>query len=462
MNYPTARPARSGADPATLTASEGAALVRSGQLRPSDWMRACLDRAMAIEPRVHAWAFLDAELALGYARVADAVDWSQWKPAPHLAGVPLGIKDIFNTIDMPTAMGSDLWTGFTPHNDARPVSHAKWAGAVPMGKTATAEFAVHAAGKTANPWSKGRIAGTSSTGSAVAVACGAVPVAFGTQSAGSIVRPASYVGTIGYKPSFGLVARTGVLKTCDTLDTIGWFGRSVADVRLMLDAVAQRGRDYPVTERRIGAATAKRERNRGRPWRIALCKAPGWETASRHTQDRVVELVNQIDNRPDVDVVELDLRQVFADAHDTHATVYHKSLHYYFQKELAQSDKVSDIFRRITEEGARVTREQYVAATRRQRAMEDELERLTADVDVLVTHATAGEAPTIEAPEEPRDSALVWTMIGAPSISLPLLTGPAGLPLGLQLVAPRFGDYTLLDFAESLFPGSAPVIDPKD
>jgi len=440
-----------------LTATEGVRAVRGGSLKPSDWMAACLDRIRRVELRVHAWPFVDEALAMGAARAADLQDWKSLKPDPILAGLPLGIKDVFNTADMPTAMGSDLWDGFTPGNDARVVAWCKILGAVATGKTATAEFAVHTATSTVNPHDPNRIPGTSSTGSAVAVACGMVPVALGTQTAGSIIRPASYCGVVGFKPSFGLVPRTGVLKTADTLDTIGWLTRTVADARLMLEGLRLRGRNYPHIERGIARQSARRDPKR--PWRLALAFPTTWDDAETYAKNAVVEFARQLGNRPDIEVEELDLRAPFRDAHATLRTIYHKQLAYYFGRELKHRDRVSEVFRAITDEGQRTTLDDYLAATKRQtefqQVLADQLERF----DALITLSVAGEAPTWDTPEERDDSSWIWTLCGAPAITLPIFSGPNGKPYGAQIAAPRYADDTLLDLAETVFPGESAVVD---
>lgn len=443
-----------------LTAAAGAAEVRAGRLRPSEWSAACMRRIAEVEPRVHAWHALDYEVIGAELARLDVRDWAGWAPEPVLAGLPLGVKDVFNTEQYPTHMGSRIWQGFTPGNDARVVSRARLLGAVVLGKTETAEFATHHPGETRNPHSGRHIAGTSSTGSAVAVACGMVPAALGTQTAGSIIRPASYIGVIGFKPSFGLIPRTGVLKTADTLDTIGWFARSVTDIRLVLDALRVRGRDYPAVERGLARAAVKRDH--ARKLRLAVVTAPSWELARPYARDQIIEYARQVGNHPDIDVEELDLRALFGDAHDVHRTIYHKQLAYWFHRELRTPEQVSDIFREITEEGSRISKNDYLAAITRQRMMEHQLDEALAPFDALVTLSTAGQAPGLDEGGEIPDSALVWTLCGAPGISLPLFTGPDGLPFGAQLVAPRYGDYTLLDLAERLFPGTCPIVEPVD
>ncbi len=450
------------AAPHTLTATEGTALVRAGKMSALEWLDDCLARTRAVNGPVHAWQYLDEEQARAGARTLDRRDWAGWTPEPLLAGLPLGVKDVFNTEDMPTAMGSDLWHGFTPGNDARVVSRARLLGALMMGKTVTAEFATHAPGLTTNPHSADHIAGTSSTGSAAAVLCGMAPAALGTQTAGSIIRPSSYLGVVGFKPSFGTVPRTGVLKTADTLDTIGWITRSVADARLLLDALRVHGKNYPNVERGLSRIAAKRNGNR--PWRVGLALPPTWDHAAPYAREALTAYANDLTRRHNgIEVVEMDVRAPFAEAHDLHRIIYHKQLAYYFKKELAKPDTVSPIFRAVTDDGNSITTEEYLAALKRQTALEHRLDAVMADVDVLITLSVCGEPPRWDDERgEPADSCLIWTLCGAPSMNLPLFTGPQGLPFGAQLVAPRYGDYTLLELAEILFPGTVPVFTPAE
>ena len=434
---------------------EGVAAVRADRLKPSEWLRRCIERIDACEPLVKAFDYFDRQHAEARAEQLDSVDWSKWRVEPRLAGVPLAIKDIFNTLDMPNSMGSDIRRGYQPGNDARVVEHAIHLGAYPIGKTTTAEFAVHSSPPTINPWNAGIIAGTSSTGSAVAVACGMAPAAFGTQSAGSITRPSSYNGVVGYKPTFGLIPRTGVLKTCDTLDTIGWLTRSVRDARLLLDCLRVRGHNYPQVVRAFRAAAERGPR--GRPWRIGVGGAPALDHAKQSSREALELLALQIGNRSDVQIVDLDLAGPLRQAHDVHRVIYHKSLSYYFTRDMAHVQKISEIFKDLVDEGQRFSTEQYVGALNAQEELSETFELAMQDVDVFVTLSTAGEAPKLGVPEPP-DSSLVWTLCGAPTISVPMFKTAEGLPFGAQFVARRYGDYGLLDFAESVFPGLSPLV----
>jgi Asp-tRNA(Asn)/Glu-tRNA(Gln) amidotransferase A subunit family amidase len=222
--------------PYEMTAVDAATALGKGQMSVRELVDSCLARIEELEPRIGAWACTDPDLARSRADELDARKKVGSGGAGPLFGLPIGVKDVFNTARFPTAMGSPIWNGFTPGNDARVVSDLELADAVIMGKTVTAEFAVHYPGKTVNPYDYERSPGTSSSGSAAAVACQMVPLALGTQTAGSTIRPASFTGIYGYKPTFGLIPRTGILKTLDTLDHVTFFARCSADLRLVMDA----------------------------------------------------------------------------------------------------------------------------------------------------------------------------------------------------------------------------------
>src|SRR2546425_7645100 len=220
-----------------LSASDAARLIRDGVVGSAELVQACLARVRETDAQVQAWAFLDPDHALAQARAADELRLSG-QPVGLLHGVPVGIKDIIDTADMPTENGSVLCAGRTPSRDASVVAMLRAAGAVIMGKTVTTEFAVRAPGKTRNPHNPAHTAGGSSSGSAAAVAAGMVPVALGSQTGGSTIRPAAYNGVVGLKPTYGLVSCHGVVPNAWSFDTVGIFARSVRDVAIMPDAVA--------------------------------------------------------------------------------------------------------------------------------------------------------------------------------------------------------------------------------
>ncbi|QQG36307.1 MAG: amidase [Micavibrio aeruginosavorus] len=437
---------------------DGLRQVREGDLKPSEWAALCCDLIEAYDSNLKAWSYFDRNQVERAAAILDRQNWKESKPFPALAGAPLGVKDIFNTTDHPNSMGSAARKGYWPGNDARVITTAKLLGAQMLGKTTTAEFAVHYAPETVNPRNPGLICGTSSTGSAVAVATGMVPAALGTQSAGSIARPASYNGIVGFKPSFGMVPRTGVLKTCDTLDTIGWMTRGVEDAQILFSALRVRGGNYPVIEKGIYKNMARFADSKS--FKIGLLKAPGYENIMPDSLTKIEQLALQLNNRPDLEVIEIDLRGKLATAHHTHATIYDKSLAYYFQRELQNTEVISPIFKEIVARATEISPDDFFAAL-------DEQERLTRVVDeefqtcdFFLLPSTAGEAPAVGT-DEPRDSSLIWTLTGCPVLSLPLLQGENGYPVGVTLVGPKYSDMNLLEMAKrEIMPDAVDIVTP--
>ncbi|HET9844094.1 MAG TPA: amidase, partial [Gammaproteobacteria bacterium] len=252
-------------------------------------------------------------------------DLKKLKNPSDLFGIPFGVKDIFNTEDYPTQMGSDLWKDFTPGNDARIVHYLKQQGAIIAGKTETAEFAVHALGQTLNPHDVFRTPGTSSSGSAVAVALGMVPAALGSQTAGSIIRPASFCGVYGCKPSFGLMSRTGVLKTTDTLDQVGFFTYFAEDMKTIFDAIRVKGKNYYYTHQHLNDSKRKQKKT-NEPWRVAFVKTPTWPIAEDYARKNIANLLDNMKSCTDFDVNEIELPNIIYDAYKHHEEIYHKSL----------------------------------------------------------------------------------------------------------------------------------------
>jgi Asp-tRNA(Asn)/Glu-tRNA(Gln) amidotransferase A subunit family amidase len=431
----------------------------AGRFSPQDAAEACITAVERHEEAVKAWVHFDAD----HLRTAAAASALRFLPAAHkpsalaplgtLEGIPVAVKDIFNTADMPTQMGSVLWSGFTPGNDARSVFHLKRNGALVAGKTVTAEFAVHTLGKTINPWAPERTPGTSSSGSAVSVAMGMVPVALGTQTAGSIVRPASFTGVWGFKPSFGLIPRTGMLKTTDSLDTVGFFAGHAADLKPVLDALRVDGRDYPLSHKALtdeARQAAPTEGHNSRPWRVALLRPQVWAHAPAYAQRSIEGWCWQAERmmgKRHIEIVEPELPFELAECHRVHATIYNRALAYYFKAEHERAELVSPVMNALIEAGQRITPAEYEAALERQVELARIAESFFRGFDVAVTLSTAGEAPLRHVEEAP-DSALMWTLTQLPSISAPVFRSPRGLPFGLQLVARRYNDPLLLKFVD--------------
>lgn len=418
-----------------------------GSLDPVDVARLCVDVVDRREEGCQAWEEFDADKLMAQAH-AVRERLRTGRRLRKLEGVPVGIKDVFNTTDFMTQMGSPLWKGFTPGNDARVVFNLRDAGAVIPGKTVTAEFAVHALGKTLNPHESTCTPGTSSSGSAVAVATGMVPVSMGTQTAGSIIRPASFCGVYAMKPSFGLVPRTGVLKTTDTLDTIGFFAGHYADLRKVFEVVRVRGWNYPVSHAAL-SDPARQEKPLGRPWKVGVLRPHVFAEADSDVVARFDAWLKTVADTGAVELVEAELPESMARTHEVHATIYNKALSYYFQEEYKNADYVSPIMKLIIALGRDITVEDY------RRAMEDQvrlcrdMDAFAAGYDVMLTLSTAGPAPLREIDEKP-DSALMWTMTHVPVVGIPALVAANGMPVGVQAVARRFNDYRLLSFCDDL------------
>jgi Asp-tRNA(Asn)/Glu-tRNA(Gln) amidotransferase A subunit family amidase len=439
--------------PWRLTALEAAAEIAAGRLSPAELAEACLGRIEAVDGDVGAWQHLDRDGALAAAGAAER---------GPLHGVPVGVKDVFNTSAHPTAMGSAQWAGFEPGNDARVVFNARRAGAFVLGKTVTAELGVHEPGPTRNPRALDRSPGTSSSGSAAAVAAGMVPWALGTQTAGSIVRPASYCGVYGFKPSYGAIPRTGILKTTDTLDSVGFLCRSPRDLRPLFEALRLHGVDYPIAHAKLDNA---RESDWSAP-RIAVLAdglGPLWKTARPDARAALVAFAGRLADTG-AQVVLAEMPAALREAHALHATIYERSLAYYFANEAQRREELSDVLGAMIDRGLATTLPEYTAALERQEQLRRIHDEWAAGYDAIVTLSTAGTAPAW-GEGDPDDSALIWTLCGAPSVSAPALCGMDGMPLGVQLVGRRWNDHALLDAVEWLAAqrllGDAPVAEPS-
>ncbi len=304
-------------NPADLSATEAARLIAEGTITSRDVTAACLARIAERDPEVRAWSFIDPDYAMEQASAADA--WRQeGRPPGRLHGVPVGVKDIFDTRDMPTEYGTPLAAGRRPSEDAAAVAKLRHAGAVIMGKTVTTELAVYSPNETRNPHDTGHTPGGSSSGSAAAVAAGMVPLALGSQTNGSVVRPASYCGVVGYKPSFGLISRRGVLAQSPPLDQIGVFARDVEDAALITDCLT--GFDPGDRDSLSGARAPLCEVAGSEPPLtpvLAFVKTPAWEKVAEDVRAGFAELNDVLGDTCD----EVDLPDPFTKAYDCHRTI---------------------------------------------------------------------------------------------------------------------------------------------
>ncbi|MFA5715723.1 MAG: amidase, partial [Candidatus Paceibacterota bacterium] len=288
---------------------------------------------------------------------------------------------------------------------------------------------------------------TSSSGSAVAVATGMVPAAIGTQTAGSIVRPASYCGVYGCKPSFGLIPRTGVLKTCDTLDTIGFFVSHACDLQLMFHFLRVHGKNYPIYNN-VLKNEVRNINKRGKKWRVAVTYTNTFDCADLYAKEKFIKWTENLSESNNIDLMYMYMPKKAGDAHKVHATIYNKSLSHYFREEYKNSQLVSPVMNDIIEQGQKITIDQYLVDLQKQVEIQQAMDDFFKDYDILISLSAAGIAPLRDEQEKP-DPALIWTLAHLPVISVPAFTHK-GLPFGIQIVARKYNDYLLFDFIDYL------------
>lgn len=433
-----------------LSATAAIRKIQEKEISALELAKSCVARINEIEDMVKAWAYFDEAKMLSHANAVDE-KINNDEPIGPLCGIPVGIKDVFNTKDMPTCMGSPIWEGFTPGNDARVVTYIRWADGIIAGKTVTAEFAVHHPGPTVNPHNFAHSPGTSSSGSAAAVAAFMVPLALGTQTAGSTIRPASYCGIYGFKPSFGLIPRIGILKTLDTLDHVTFFSRAINDLYLMFEAIRAKGHNYPLISKFLEGQDGREKTKKNNEWKVAFVRTPAWNEAEGYAKEAILNYASSISKLKGLSLEEVDLPEGFNSVHDVHDLIYTKALSYYFKDEYdAQKEKISQIFREMVENGRRISIEDYSWGLERQRFFIHQLDEFFEKYDFILTLSTAGEAPKGLYARDKKDSCLIWTLCHAPAINLPVFKSPKGLPFGAQIVSRRYRDYDLLDFAKIL------------
>ncbi len=412
-----------------LSLVEAAKGIASGTFTSLELVTACLDRIDAREEQVGGWAWLDPDQALAQARACDG------RPATTpMHGVPVGVKDIIDTADMPTCYGSHIYAGHYPDKDAECIRLLRQAGAVIMGKTVTTEFAFYAPGKTANPHNPEHTPGGSSSGSAAAVADFHVPVALGTQTSGSIIRPASFNGVFGCKPTYNSYSLNGIHPLAPELDTLGAFSRSPADLALLHGVLSEQETGVPDAER---------------PDTVAVVRTPAWEDADAETQDNVLDFAGRL-RQSGIDVIEpdeellnslMEVQQAYlargAASSLGHITDQHP-------------DEVRPQTRDLVVEGRRVG-DSFNAG------LQDALARggrflsgVFSRADLVITPGAPGEAPAgLHNTGNPMFNR-IWTFLQTPCMNLPLMRGRGGLPIGIQLVCNRQEDKRLFAYSAYL------------
>lgn len=407
------------------------------ELRVADIAHAFIERIREREPLVLAWQHFDVTQVLAQARALDE------SPASGvLHGLPIGVKDLMDTCDMPTTYGSAIYAGHRPPMDSACVATARSAGALIMGKTVTTEFATFQPGPTRNPrapLNAPRTPGGSSSGSAAAVAAGMVPVAFGTQTAGSIVRPAAYCGVVGYKPTHGTLPLAGIKPLSPSLDTVGAIARTVDDAAFFVGALA----GLPLSPQPVG------------PLRVGLCRTPYWERASDDARRALLEAVDVL-ARSGARVTEVLLPDQFASLNTAQIDIMGYEAAAAFAPELRTASHLfSPAFAAVLANGQQVDGLRFFAAQAQARAARQSLDAVFAEVDVLLAPSTEGVAPAgLTATGDPVFNRM-WSLLGNPCVHVPVGTGQDAMPVGVTIVAPAYHDAQALSAAHALEQGLA-------
>jgi Asp-tRNA(Asn)/Glu-tRNA(Gln) amidotransferase A subunit family amidase len=434
-------------EPLELSAIELAAALRDGSLAATRCTQACLDRIQALEPTVQAWAFLDPGHAMRQARAADERR-RRGHPLGPLHGLPVGVKDIIDTFDMPTENGTVLHAGRRPKEDAMVASLLRGAGAILLGKTVTTELAVYGPNQTRNPHNPEHTPGGSSSGSAAAVAAGMVPLAIGTQTNGSVIRPAAYCGVYGYKPSHGLISRHGILAQSRPLDTVGVMARTLEDLALLAEPLMDfDARDPDLRPRARPGLLDTLRAEPPTPPRLAFVRTPVWDQAEPATQEAFAELVGELGDR----VEAVKLAPVFDDVIEVHRTIMEADLAKSFAREYEGGrERLSARLVEMIERGQRVSAVDYNQALERVVELNVSLEGIFWEFAAILTPATTGAAPHGLGSTGSPVFCTPWTLCGLPAVTLPLMTAENGLPLGVQLVGRKGEDGRLLRTARWL------------
>ena len=415
--------------PNELNATEAATLIARGELTSETLVKSCLDRISAREDTIGAWQYLNPEQSLEQARERD-----RCRPVGPLHGIPVGIKDIIATADMPTCYGSPIYRDWTPAWDASCVAALRASGAIIMGKTVTTEFAAYQPGKTANPHNPLHTPGGSSSGSAAAVADMMVPLSLGTQTAGSIIRPASFCGVVGYKPSFGYVNRAGLKPSSESLDTIGVFARSVADAGLALSVLSRR------TDLALNEAPMT-------PPCIGFCRTDQWESAEKGTE-LAFEKAKGVLAETGAKIVEITLPEIYRElaeaqtiimAYETAHALAYEALQY----ETLLSTKIMDLI----DNGRNCKVADYDMARCLADRCRAALVKVFADIDVLIAPSVKGEAPVgLSATGDPIFNR-IWTLMHVPCINIPVMEIATRMPVGVQVIGLEGSDAQTLHTA---------------
>ncbi|WP_170474586.1 amidase [Ruegeria arenilitoris] len=429
-------------DLSLFSAVQAAEAIQAGRISSEALVEACLKRIEETDRVIRAWAYIDASEALGQARELDRIR-KAGRATGALHGVPVGLKDIVETRNMPTECGTPIFAGRHPASDARIVEHLREAGAVIMGKTKTTEFAFMHPADTCNPFDPARSPGGSSSGSAAAVAARHVPLAIGTQTGGSVIRPASFCGVYGFKPTRGTISRSGVFRTSVSLDHVGGFANSLEDIALLTDVVSGYDQNDPVSFARPRAnmlegaqAEVPVEPN------IAWLNFPFDDRLDADTVEGINAVVDALGGR----VERFSASPQLADLVDVHKTIYD----YEIRQNMAEISEnhwpeISVEMRSAIGRGAEISEAQYKDALSVMGSAQNFFAEYFNDFDAILAPAATGEAvPIVEGHTGDSVFCLTWTLAGLPCLTLPLLVGQNDMPIGVQLIGAVEEDDRLL------------------
>jgi Asp-tRNA(Asn)/Glu-tRNA(Gln) amidotransferase A subunit family amidase len=419
----------------TLSLIETVKGIESRRFTSEEYTQALLARIASLDEKIQAWAWLKPAEAIKAARFSDSRLRLGGTPGP-LQGVPVGVKDIFATAGVPTEMGSPAFTGHIPDKSARVVERLEARGAFVIGKTVTTECAFLHPGKTRNPWNPMHTPGGSSSGSAAAVAAGFVPAALGTQTNGSVIRPAAFCGVVGFKPTQGLIPIEGALTFSHTLDQPGLFTRHVEDAAWLAAALSGEGAKHASTTPVRSEA----------PY-LAAVKTPVWDQAGDDAKSDFIENIQAM-HKAGARIEEVELPEPFVLAHGAIRTIMSVEAAFNLEElSISQAPLLSATLRDFIAEGKEIKAPLYLQALKLRTALQGELERFLARYDALITLPATGEAPaTLEQTGNPTFCS-IWSLCGVPAVTIPVGFGPLGLPLGLQIIGRMGDDERLLSVA---------------
>ena len=430
-----------------LTTNELVAKMREGQISSVEVCKAYIERINKFEKDVKAWNFLDKKILLEKAEEADEYRKSG-KPLGALHGLPIAVKDIFGTYDMPTECGTVFRKKMSASQDSEVVNLIKSAGAIVMGKTVTAELAYIHPGKTTNPHDYSRTPGGSSSGSAAVIASQMAPLSVGSQTGGSIIRPASYCGVVGYKPSYGLISRNGALKTSEKLDTIGVFGKSVEDVALLAKALIKKDL-YDSSTVHFAADNMLEECRKGPIFepKFIFYKTDKWKNINKDSKNAFEYFIKKFKKNIEVFETPTYFKDIPKHHQIIHETDLANNFQVYYQKD---KKKLSKEMREAIQRGLKHSAYDYANAIDFMKQSYESYKEVFEDYHGVITPSSSGVADKGLKSTGSADFQKIWTYLGLPTISLPLLTGENDLPLGVQLIGDKLDDLRFLGTANWL------------